>query len=47
MAILLEHEAQELQGNERDEIDNALRCRLFNCDLQFRTVAAYEEHYDL
>lgn len=45
MAALLEREVQEKDAGKK--VDNALRCRLFNCDLQFRTMAAYEEHYDL
>lgn len=47
MATLLEREQQQEHAAAEEEVDNALRCRLFTCDLLFRTVAAYEEHYDL
>lgn len=38
-----EHNDGDGPQDERD----AFQCRLFTCNVGFRSVTAYEEHYDL
>lgn len=44
-AALLQYE--DVDEEQEQDDDDVFQCRLFTCNVGFRSVAAYEEHYDL